>query len=148
MKFVTPKLVTRFSAIIASLVVSACQLIEPNPNASITGISSEKERHKPDTTLSGEQLFVTCAACHNITKGGDHKVGPNLYAVVGQSAASKPGFKYSDALSKSGLVWDEATLSGWILATERVVPGTWMTYHNHLSTQETLRLVDYIATVK
>lgn len=70
----------------------------------------------------GEKEFRKCKACHmiasdseTIVKGG--KTGPNLYGVVGRTAGSDEGFKYSDGLAakgEEGLVWDEAELAAFI----------------------------------
>ncbi|SDK69016.1 cytochrome c [Mesorhizobium muleiense] len=37
------------------------------------------------------------------------------------------GFRYSEALKSSGLVWDEATLDRFLAAPREVVPKTTMT---------------------
>ncbi len=70
----------------------------------------------------GEDEFKKCKACHMITldkqvfvKGG--RSGPNLYGVIGRTAGTYDGFKYSKALAAAGadgLVWDEATLAEFI----------------------------------
>src|SRR5271167_3005940 len=36
-----------------------------------------------------------CGACHDFTKGGPNKVGPDLYGVVGRARATMAGFNYS-----------------------------------------------------
>jgi cytochrome c len=96
-------------------------------------------------TLGGEELFViACQGCHNISPGATHRVGPNLYGIVGQAAASAEGFQYSGALAQSDLTWTPANLAAWIVAAETVVPGTWMLYHNILEANEIAALVDYI----
>lgn len=71
----------------------------------------------------GENDFKKCKACHSITaddgtviqKGG--KVGPNLFGVIGRKVASTD-FNYGDgiiAVGATGLVWDEANLSAYLL---------------------------------
>lgn len=64
---------------------------------------------------AGEKGFKKCKSCHmiasdseTIVKGG--KTGPNLYGVVGRTAGTAEGFKYSKdlvAAGEAGLVWDE-----------------------------------------
>lgn len=128
-----------------SLALSACSSSseQGTPSDSVT-----KQVRPSKSLLSGEQLFTACQACHSIEQGGQHKLGPKLWGIMGQAAGSQEGFQYSKALQNSQLVWTKATMVGWIAATETLVPGTWMTYHNHLSTKENLRLVDYIAEQK
>ena len=53
-------------------------------------------------------------------------VGPNLYGIVGQTAASVEGFNYSDALASSGITWTEEELDAYIANPAAKVPGTTM----------------------
>jgi cytochrome c len=75
---------------------------------------------------AGAQAFMACRACHTLDKGGRNGVGPNLYGLIGRPAASVPGFNYSPALKASKLTWDEATLSDYLAAPSKKVPGTRM----------------------
>ena len=56
----------------------------------------------------GQQLTAVCQACHDFTKGGPNKIGPNLWNVVGGPIAEdRGGYSFSDALSKhKGQKWD------------------------------------------
>ncbi len=56
----------------------------------------------------GEKVFKKCVACHTIKKGDKNKVGPNLFAVVGRTAGTVDGFKYS---------------KGFLMAAEKI--GSW-----------------------
>ncbi len=40
----------------------------------------------------GQAGFKACAACHDVTKGGPNKVGPNLWGVVGAMHGAHAGF--------------------------------------------------------
>ena len=39
----------------------------------------------------GEKIAQRCAQCHDWSKGGPNKIGPNLYGVVGSAARRRPG---------------------------------------------------------
>ena len=71
--------------------------------------------------------FMKCAACHTLTPGIDG-LGPSLPGIYGKPAATREGYRYSDELSQSGLVWDAATLDAFLAAPKQRVPGTKMPF--------------------
>jgi cytochrome c2 len=67
--------------------------------------------------------------CHTFNKGGEHLVGPNLYAIMGQRMASVPNFPYSESLAargKAGEVWTDAALAEFLANPDAFAPGTGM----------------------
>jgi cytochrome c len=72
----------------------------------------------------GKTVFGRCTACHTVT--AQNKVGPGLAGVVGRTAGTVEGFRYSKALPASGIVWDEARLDAFLAAPAKTVPGTSM----------------------
>jgi cytochrome c len=70
-------------------------------------------------TDAGKLLFEKrCSGCHELDRP---KEGPPLRGVYGRKAGSAAGFEYSDALKKSGIVWDDAKLNQWLTNTESLV---------------------------
>jgi cytochrome c len=75
---------------------------------------------------AGRGIYIgQCFSCHNIECTRGH-FGPALGNVFGQPAGTDPGFRYTDALRESGIVWDEATLDEWLADPAALVPGTSM----------------------
>jgi cytochrome c len=76
----------------------------------------------------GAQLFRVCGACHSLAPGRN-MTGPSLAGVWGRKAGSLKSFdRYSLALQKSGVVWDEESLDQWLAAPARFIPGNHMVF--------------------
>ncbi len=75
---------------------------------------------------NGEKVFTgQCKACHSLDQG-KNGMGPSLNGVMGRKAGTGGGFKYSDAMMKSGITWDEASLAKFLKDPKADVPGTKM----------------------
>jgi cytochrome c len=84
-----------------------------------------------DTLADARKLALNhCGACHAFGEGQPHRQGPNLWGVVGRTAATAPGFAYSDGLRNAlgGRAWDAALLDRWLADPQAVAPGTVMLY--------------------
>lgn len=92
---------------------------------------------------AGKKVFNKCKACHALEEG-KNKVGPTLFGVMGNKAASVPGFKYSKALQDSGLTWDDATLAKFLAKPKDVVPGTRMAFAGLKKDDEISDVIAYI----
>ncbi len=76
----------------------------------------------------GARVFQACAACHSI-KPGEHMTGPSLADVWNQKAATVRGFeRYSEALKRSNVIWNDASLEQWLASPEKFIPGSGMTF--------------------
>jgi cytochrome c len=74
----------------------------------------------------GKELFERrCSGCHATDL---NKEGPRLRGVYGRKAASVPGFGYSEALKKTRLRWDDASLDRWLADPDAVAPDTDMAF--------------------
>lgn len=76
----------------------------------------------------GARAARACMACHSFTPG-QNLTGPSLAGVVGRKAGTLAGFdRYSDALKRSGLVWNRRELDAWLTNPAALVPGNAMTF--------------------
>jgi len=68
----------------------------------------------------GERTFnQQCKACHTVEKGEPSPLGPNLFGVIGRKAGTAPGYEFSDAMKKSGITWDDASLGDYLTPRPR-----------------------------
>ncbi len=77
---------------------------------------------------SGQKVAKNCAACHDLSQGGKHKVGPNLWDIVGSVRASREGFSYSGTLSGLGGTWTYDELDAFLTSPKAYAPGNKMTF--------------------
>jgi cytochrome c len=77
---------------------------------------------------AGEHVFTTCRICHRIGPGAHNMVGPELNGLDGRHSGTAPGYNYSDANKKSGIVWNEQTFAKYIKNPQGDIPGTKMAF--------------------
>jgi cytochrome c len=95
----------------------------------------------------GGQAFRACMACHSI-KPGEHMTGPSLASVWNRKAGTVEGFsRYSDALKRADVVWNEANLDKWLADPERLIPGNTMTFAGIKTAQDREDLIVYLKAV-
>lgn len=96
----------------------------------------------------GQAVYKACAACHDVTKGGPNKVGPNLWDIVGRNHGVHEGFAYSEAMAAlKDKPWDYAALNEFLLAPKQAVPGTKMAYGGLKRDADRANLLAYLATL-
>ncbi|MBV6322236.1 c-type cytochrome [Duganella violaceipulchra] len=96
----------------------------------------------------GEALFKRCASCHQVGPYAQGGFGPQLNGIIGRRAASTKDYKYSEAMKKSGLVWDEKTLAAYLCAPHDVVPGTSMRFWGIKDEQQVADLLSYMRSLR
>src|SRR5262249_38806661 len=94
----------------------------------------------------GQRAFAKCAPCH--AKDKTNGLGPGLSGVLGRHAGSVSGFGYSQAMKESNIVWDEKSLDAFIMAPQKVLPGTTMTFPGIPRQEERNNLIAYLETLK
>jgi len=105
----------------------------------VTSSSSEKETASDgnanfSTLLAsanigeGEKVFKKCAACHSIAKGGKNKIGPALWGVLGRTAGTVEGYKYSKAMASYGKSWSIEEMNGFLTKPKDWMKGTKMSF--------------------
>ena len=100
--------------------------------------------HAEGDAAAGQKVFTQCSACHTVGAAAQNSVGPVLNGVIGRAAGTFPGYRYSSAMRKSGLTWDEATLAQYLRAPDKLVPGTKMAYPGLASDADLANVIAYL----
>jgi len=89
----------------------------------------------------GEEIYARCGACHALET---NRTGPRHCGLFGRRAGTEPGFAYSEAMKRSGIVWYERTLDRFLANPMGTVPGTAMGYAGIDDAQERADLIAYL----
>ena len=89
----------------------------------------------------GEAVYQRCLACHALEH---NRVGPRHCRLFGRRAGSLPGYTYSAAMKKYGVVWNEETLDRFVENPLKAVPGTKMGYAGVKDPTERADLIAYL----
>ena len=95
----------------------------------------------------GAVLFRNCGSCHVADPDGPARTGPNLYGVLGRTAGSLDGVRYSPALiaaGNDGLVWTVETLDGFLADPRGYVPGSCMSFRGLPDLQDRMDVIAYL----
>ena len=110
--------------------------VDIQESSQISNSTAEKIEEKVDISAllalgdisHGEKVFKKCSACHLINKGGENKIGPGLYGIIGRKVASKQDYKYSKALVEYKKNWSFEELNGFLIKPQKWIKGTKMAY--------------------
>jgi len=105
------------------------------------GICGSAHAASPAQLKAGEEVYGRCAACHSLAQD---RTGPRHCGLFGRRAGSVKGFDYSEAMRRSGIVWDAKTLDRFIADPAKAVPGTSMGYAGVPNAQERADLIAYL----
>ena len=93
--------------------------------------------------VHGKTVFARCVACHDLNTGVT-RLGPSLKGVIGRKSGSVAGFAYSPALKGSNLVWNTATLDGYLASPMKYIPGSRMPFAGLPNAQDRADLIAYL----
>jgi cytochrome c len=95
----------------------------------------------------GATVAKKCLACHDFTKGGPNKVGPNLYGIVNRERGSHEGFSYSSAMKAKGGKWTIQDLNTYLENPRVFVPGTAMAFAGLTKGTDRADILAYLNTL-
>lgn len=90
---------------------------------------------------AGEEVYSRCAACHSLAYD---RTGPRHCGLFGRRAGTVPGFEYSAAMKRSGIVWNAESLDRFLANPLAAVPGTSMGYAGVTDRRERANLIAFL----
>lgn len=159
-------------AILASMILAmvsgiiASNLVKPTPLAKPAYVVAGAEQTQTQTAAApanagpepigpllakasvdaGKAQAQKCAACHTFDKGGQNRIGPNLYQVIGSPIAEdRGGYQFSAALSAhKDEKWTVDNLNKWLSNPQSFAKGTKMTFAGLPKAQDRANVVAYL----
>ena len=92
---------------------------------------------------AGALVFNKCKTCH-LLSGEGRRMGPSLECVFGRTAGSVEGYRYSKAMSGSGIVWSHDTLAEYLKNPKAYIPGNKMAFPGLKNEQQLEDLLAYL----
>ncbi len=89
----------------------------------------------------GKVLFQGCIACHSERPDA---LGPSLRGVFKRKSASLEDFRYSNAMTRANLTWDEENLHAYIANPQAKVKGNRMPFGGLTSPKDIDDIVAYL----
>lgn len=112
--------------------------------AASASAQAQSKRIEGDAVRGAHLYELRCSACHS---PDSNRIGPAHRGVFGRRAGSAPGYAYSRALARSGLLWDETTLDHWLTGPTILVPGTRMGI-SVVDVQDRRDIIAYLRTLR
>lgn len=95
----------------------------------------------------GEELFHFCSGCHQIGRGAENNIGPQLNGIFDRRAAQIEGFPYSADLeraARNGLTWNYESLDVYLTNPQILVSGTRMSFDGFEDQQDRDDVIAYL----
>ena len=89
----------------------------------------------------GKKLSSKCSSCHNFNKGEPHKIGPNLFEIVGKPIGKTNDYAYSKAMSSFGNKWTYENLASFLYKPKNYIKGTKMNFAGFKSVEDRADIV-------
>ena len=93
----------------------------------------------------GKQVFAACAACHSDKPDA---IGPSLRGVYDRTSGSLEDFRYSNAMMRAKLSWNDDNLRAYIKDPQAKVPGNRMPFGGLPNEQDVEDVIAYLKTYR
>lgn len=96
----------------------------------------------------GKAISQKCEQCHDLSKGGPNKIGPNLWAIVDSPRGEdRGGFAFSSAMKAKGGTWTFDDLNQFLTNPKAFIPGTAMGFAGISKDSQRADVIAYLRTL-
>lgn len=95
----------------------------------------------------GQKISKACATCHTFEKGGENRIGPNLWNIVNAKKAHADGFAYSSAIANMGGSWTYENLNSFLFKPKAYADGTKMNYIGLKKDEDRAAIIAWLRTL-
>jgi cytochrome c len=113
--------------------------------AAVMTIMTAAETSLAADVAHGKAVFETCAACHSDKPDA---IGPTLKGVYGRKAGTLDDFRYSNAMQRANLTWDDANLHDYIKDPQAKVKGNRMPFGGISNDKDIADVIAYLKDYK
>ena len=92
---------------------------------------------------AGKKVYNKCKTCHAL-EAGKKKLGPTLHGIIGRTAGTVEGYKYSDVMKESGIVWTEENIDAYLAKPKEFMPGNKMVFPGLKKDQQRADVIAYL----
>lgn len=135
------------SSVLAGGIDDHAYFFPVNDDADFEMSALPRDFHKaPETMENGERQFRRkCSVCHSLSDVDARRAGPNLKGVFGRKAGKLKGYTFSDAMSRSDLIWSAETIDKLFdLGPDTYVPGSKMPMQRMNSVEDRRDLIEFL----
>lgn len=95
----------------------------------------------------GQKISKACVTCHTFEKGGEQRIGPNLWNIVNNKKAHIDGFAYSSTMASMGGTWTYENLNSFLWKPKDYAPGTKMNYIGLRKDEDRAAIIAWLRTL-
>ena len=95
----------------------------------------------------GRQTAQVCTSCHSFEQGGQDRIGPSLWGVVGRNVASRGAFAYSSAFRAQTGSWTYERLDHYLTNPAKAVPGNKMGFAGLRKAEDRANVIAFLGTL-
>jgi cytochrome c len=113
--------------------------------AAIAALGAVSSAVQAADATHGKQVFAACAACHSDKPDA---IGPSLRGVFDRKSGSLEDFRYSNAMMRANLTWNDDNLRAYIKDPQAKVPGNRMPFGGLQDEKDVDDVIAYLKTYR